>query len=134
MGELLESTPDTFYIFTDYPVDLANTFYVSAFDWNYNESEKSDPVLYIPAGRPEVECKMVLVYPNPASDIFIVIFPNSTNQKYRFVLRNITGKVVKHRDSIYGNQFEISRGDLPAGVYLMELQGPNIYRGRIVIK
>ena len=134
MGDLMGSTPDTFYIFTDYPIELANTFYVSAADWNYNESEKSEPVIYTPVGWPDNKPGNMLIYPNPVHDMTMIKFHNPGKDKYCLAIRDITGKVLKRENNIISNHIEIWRDNLPSGLYIIELQGPEIYRGRIVIE
>jgi len=46
----------------------------------------------------------------------------------------MTGKIVRCIDRIYDGIFELDRKDLPAGLYLLELRGPKIYREKFVIE
>jgi hypothetical protein len=47
---------------------------------------------------------------------------------------DLAGKVVKVINNINGSSYEMNRGDLPEGLYLIELRGPTIYRGKIIIE
>jgi hypothetical protein len=74
------------------------------------------------------------VYPNPFNNKTIIQFPNSQSHSYDLVITDLTGKVVRVIGKITENSYELSKDGLPAGLYFIELRGPNIYRGKIVIE
>jgi hypothetical protein len=49
------------------------------------------------------------------------------------VLMDLSGKVVKTKDDIVGGEFILRRGELEQGIYLLELRGKKIQRGKIII-
>ena len=47
---------------------------------------------------------------------------------------DLSGKTVKMIENITEGENEITREGLPAGLYLLELRGPHIYRAKIIIQ
>ena len=76
----------------------------------------------------------VRVFPNPLVDMATVRFSNPRNEIYQLILFDLTGKVVMEIIGITGDQILIQRNGLQAGLYLMELRGPVIYRTKILVK
>jgi hypothetical protein len=74
------------------------------------------------------------VFPNPIKDKATIQFPNSQGYSYDLVIMDLTGKIVRIVSKINGSSYELNRDGLPAGLYLIELRGPNIYRGKIIIE
>ncbi len=74
------------------------------------------------------------IYPNPSSDISIIEFPNPNQEVYHLILTNLSGKVLKIIDNITEEKIEINRHGLRDGMYLIELRGTRIYRGKILIE
>ena len=76
----------------------------------------------------------LLIYPNPVIDRVTIQFANPGYESYQFILTDLTGKVLKLMDNITGKKIEIDLNGLISGLYLIELRGPRIYRGKIVIE
>ena len=76
----------------------------------------------------------ILTYPNPVTDRATIQFPNPDHKLYRLILTDLTGKIVKSLSSITGETVEISPTGISRGLYMLELRGPKIYRGKILIE
>ncbi len=76
----------------------------------------------------------VQVFPNPLVDMATVRFSNPRNDIYQLVLLDLTGKILMVMDGISEDQVHFNRNGFPAGLYLLELRGPVIYRTKILIK
>jgi len=75
------------------------------------------------------------VYPNPASDVVSVIIPGSAGYRKAIVLRSITGSLVKTID-VSGSEVQkkILVGDLPKGLYIVELEMTGkIFRSKLIL-
>jgi len=85
-------------------------------------------------GISETELAGFNIYPNPFSDRTTITFSNPDFQKYRLILMDLTGKVMRQIGDITGNRVELSRENLSPGLYMIELRGAEIYRGMVVIE
>ncbi|NLY22597.1 MAG: T9SS type A sorting domain-containing protein [Bacteroidales bacterium] len=84
------------------------------------------------------------IYPNPFTEHAIITFDNPTNEKYRLLIIDVTGKVVMEINEIYGNTVEIDGSNLSAGVYVFELtcgqcvlagkEREKLFKGRFVVE
>jgi len=74
------------------------------------------------------------IYPNPFNETTTIQFPNPTSESYKFILTDISGKRLRELNNITSSEIILDRRKLPAGLYLIELRGPNIYRGKIIIE
>ena len=74
------------------------------------------------------------IYPNPFSDKTTITFPNHYHTGYKLILTDLTGKVIFIKDNLFEENYELSRENLSEGLYLIELRGKNIYRGKIIIE
>lgn len=81
--------------------------------------------------NPEASLK---IYPNPFTNTAILSISNPERNSYTLYLKDLSGKIVKTINNITERKTEITRDGLPAGLYLIELRGPNIYRGKIIIQ
>lgn len=72
------------------------------------------------------------VYPNPFSEKLYVKVPGAHIENYNITIFDITGKKV-FQQKIISNPFEFIRGDLPNGLYIIEVEGDTIFRNKIVI-
>jgi len=77
---------------------------------------------------------LLTIYPNPFTERTIISFDNPKNEKFRLVIKDITGKIVMEIGEIHGNTLEINRNDLSAGVYIFDLIGSKSYRGKLIVK
>jgi len=74
------------------------------------------------------------LFPNPLSNKTTIKFSNPNHSNYKLSIFNISGNKVFELDDITTDKIEFERGNLPAGVYLIELNGEKVYRGKMVIK
>lgn len=73
------------------------------------------------------------IYPNPFSERTTVEFSNPDYEEYRVVVRDLSGKVMI-MDLTTESRYYIERGNLPTGLYTIELVGKKIYRDRFMIR
>ena len=74
------------------------------------------------------------IYPNPFTNSAIISLKNPERYPYTLYLKDLSGKTVRIVENITEGKTEITRDGLPAGLYLLELRGPNIYRKKIIIQ
>ena len=74
------------------------------------------------------------VYPNPFSLSATVMFPNPDNKPYTLVLSGLSGKIYRLVGEITTSEYILKRGDLKPGLYILELRGPKIFRGKLMIE
>jgi len=87
-----------------------------------------------PTGYQQYSTQPIMVYPNPFNTSTTVVFPNPNEKEYRLVVTDLSGKVVRSIDNITTSSFILQKENLEKGLYLIELRGTRIYRGRIVIE
>jgi len=75
-------------------------------------------------GTPELQENEVTVFPNPMSQYSFVRFSKSL-QNPRLELYAFDGKKINTRQVLNGNQIQLLRGDLSAGMYLLKLMDGN---------
>ncbi len=80
------------------------------------------------------EVDKLKIYPNPMVDKSNVVFPNQTNQKYRLVVVDASGRVVRIIENITGNNVIINREQLKPGIHIINLSGEKIYKGKLLVK
>ena len=61
-------------------------------------------------------------------------FPLANHEPYQFLLTDLSGKALKIINNITEDRIEIDRDGLQDVLYLIELWGPEIYTGKIMIK
>lgn len=76
----------------------------------------------------------IYIYPNPLNTTAILEFPNPGKKTYSVTLINISGKTVRSYNSITDNKIIIEKGNLPGGIYFIELKGNKIFRDKIIIE
>jgi len=74
------------------------------------------------------------IYPNPFKEAAIIEFNNPKGNSYTLYLTDISGKVCRIVDNITTSRYVLEREALKEGFYFIELRGPKIYRGKIVIE
>jgi len=73
-------------------------------------------------------------YPNPFKEYTILIFNNPEGYQYKLSIIDLSGKVCRIVDDITASEYLFEKGDLKPGLYFVELKGPIIYRGKIMIE
>ncbi len=76
----------------------------------------------------------ITVYPNPFTDYSLISIDRDCYNA-SLTIYNITGKKVKEINNISGSEIEISRDNLPCGIYLLRLTENNklVYSEKIII-
>ncbi|KPK82958.1 MAG: hypothetical protein AMS27_13525, partial [Bacteroides sp. SM23_62_1] len=74
------------------------------------------------------------IYPNPFDESTTILFNNPGSSSYSLYIFDLTGKVCQIIDNITTSEYVLEKGDLKEGFYFMELRGPGIYRGKILIE
>lgn len=82
----------------------------------------------------ENEYQKINIYPNPFSEITTIQFDDTDLSGYRLSVYNISGTKVLEMKDIKSNKVELEKGNLPAGIYIIELKGNKIYRRKIIIR
>lgn len=73
------------------------------------------------------------IYPNPFSIKTTIEFTNPNHSNCKLSIFNISGNKVFEMENITSDKIEFERGDLPGGVYLIELKGEKVFRCKIVM-
>ena len=74
------------------------------------------------------------IYPNPFTNKATIEFPNPSHSNYILSIFSISGNKVFEMQNIRSNKIEFERGNLPGGVYIVELRGEKVFRGKMIIK
>ncbi|MBI4645780.1 MAG: T9SS type A sorting domain-containing protein [Bacteroidia bacterium] len=74
------------------------------------------------------------ISPNPFKDKTIIEFNNPQNDKFRLVITDITGKIVRRIEETRATRLEIDRNGLPAGIYTIELTGQEFFKSKLIIE
>ena len=78
------------------------------------------------------------VYPNPTADILFISLSDKTNQDLDISIYDITGRLIHRENSLQlkttANQYQISMGNFPIGIYLVELKSGQLQKTIKVIK
>ncbi|KPK85043.1 MAG: hypothetical protein AMS27_08380, partial [Bacteroides sp. SM23_62_1] len=78
--------------------------------------------------------KQLIIYPNPFRGHTQIKFPDPVGEEYTLTVTDISGKVIKIIDNITEPLINLDFGGLSKGIYLLELRGSRIYRGKIVLE
>ncbi len=104
----------------------ANMFYEKVFKIYINDLIESGTIKHIYDDK-------VIVLPNPIKQKAIIKFPNEENENFTFYLKDLTGNIIIIYGNITSDSYELDRGDLPPGLYVLELSNKKItYRIRII--
>jgi hypothetical protein len=76
----------------------------------------------------------VVTYPNPFSETSIIKFPNPEHRLYSLYISDISGKLCRTVENITTSEYLLEKGSLKDGLYFIELKGPKIFRGKIIIE
>lgn len=76
----------------------------------------------------------ILAYPNPFRHWTQIDFNNPMKYTYQLKVTDMSGKTVRMVNDIRDNKVILLREDLPQGLYLFELKGDKVYRGKFVVR
>jgi uncharacterized protein (TIGR02145 family) len=94
---------------------------------------------YLPVGSHDgiynlTRINTLSIFPNPFNESTTLNFNNPEGYNYKLYLKDLSGKVYRIVDGITTSEFVLEKGDLMEGFYFVELRGPDIYRGKIIIE
>jgi len=95
---------------------------------HYFERKISNTILQIDQGH------LINIYPNPLNESTILNFSNPEGYQYKLYVLDLSGKVYRIVDNITTSEYVLEKGDLKQGFYFVELRGPIIYRGKIIVE
>ena len=87
-----------------------------------------------PTGRDQLVQGGILTYPNPASSFVTIQFPNPSNENFRLSIIDPSGKIVQYLNEVNSDRVEINLEYLGRGFYIIQIKGPRIYQGKLIIK
>ncbi|MCD4697835.1 MAG: T9SS type A sorting domain-containing protein [Bacteroidales bacterium] len=76
----------------------------------------------------------IYISPNPFVSETTIKFPNPNHSNYKLSIFNISGNKVFEQDNIKSDKIEFNKGNLPKGVYLIEVKGEKVFRGKMIVK
>lgn len=78
----------------------------------------------------------IIVFPNPFSTSCTIQFQNFSNEIFSLSIYSSYGQLVFQKTNIANGQLEIQKGDLPSGVYFIQLQNEHsvIHSKKIIIE
>ncbi|MFC2116603.1 T9SS type A sorting domain-containing protein [Bacteroidota bacterium] len=82
----------------------------------------------------QMSLEQLTIFPNPMNSSTTILFPNPAGESHKMVLTDLSGKVYRIVEDITTSEYVLKKGDLKEGLYFIELRGPMIYRGKIVIE
>jgi photosystem II stability/assembly factor-like uncharacterized protein len=74
------------------------------------------------------------IYPNLLNEYTTLKFSNPEESNYKLYIIDLCGKICRTVNNITTSEYVLERGDLKQGLYLVELRGYKIYRGKIVVE
>jgi hypothetical protein len=75
----------------------------------------------------------VKIYPNPFSEYTTIEFPNEANESYDLHITDISGNLVRIINRITNAKIIFYRREMKTGYYYIEIRGPRIYRGVLIL-
>ncbi|MFC2115740.1 NosD domain-containing protein, partial [Bacteroidota bacterium] len=121
----------------DYETKSTYSILVSTTDTGSLSFEKQFTILIndvVEVGLSQISGQKIMIYPNPFNTSTTIRFPGSSGESYRMFLTDLSGKVCRIVDDITTSEYVLKKEDLKEGLYFIELRGPKIYRGKIVIE
>jgi parallel beta-helix repeat protein len=85
-------------------------------------------------GLPENIVGTVKALPNPFSHLTTITFPNPQGKNFRMKIMDLSGKVVMARENITSSDFVLKANQFEKGLYLIEITGDKVYRGKLVVE
>lgn len=77
---------------------------------------------------------LISIAPNPFRERTTLRFTNPEGNRYKLSITDLSGKVCRIVDDITTSEYKLEKGDLKQGLYFIELTGPKLYRGKIVVE
>ncbi len=87
-----------------------------------------------PEGITSLSKSRFRIIPNPFNETTTLMFHNPEGQSYTLYIMDLTGKVCRIVENINTSEYVLKRGGLKDGFYFLELRGPELLRGKMVIE
>jgi len=81
-----------------------------------------------------IQNSILNIQPNPFRNNTIISFDNPDNDIYTLRVIDLNGKLIRKMDNIRSNSIELSRSNLPSGIYFVELSGKITARAKLLIE
>jgi uncharacterized protein (TIGR02145 family) len=136
-NNIILAAGDTFHVFTGLAYNTEYFFAVTAVDSLGNESESGDIISATTeelTGVNNMTETPVRIRPNPFVYMTTIQFPNPDCNRYQVYIYDLTGKVMRTMNGITEGEIVLYREDLQSGMYLVEIQGNKIYRGKMLVE
>jgi bacillopeptidase F (M6 metalloprotease family) len=116
-----------------FELDVADTYYSADEDvgW-YIDDVIIEGFTGINIYEPKIENPSI--YPNPFSSTTTIEFDNPNHSNYKLSVFDISGAEVFERDNIVTNTIVFEKGNLEPGIYILEIKGERVFRGKMVVK
>lgn len=88
----------------------------------------------LPVGLEALPAGDLQIYPNPVDRSATIRFPNPGLEPYTLTLTDLSGKVCRNIDGIRTSEYVLEKAGLEPGYYFIELAGPSVFRGQIIIR
>ncbi|MDA3944249.1 MAG: hypothetical protein PF694_12010 [Bacteroidetes bacterium] len=104
--------------------------------WNNNEgNDWHIPIIDYTDIRENKSDSDLIVFPNPAEYAALVSLPECANGKFKLSLRDLKANIIVETELMAGEQLELRKNRLPAGMYVLIAEGVDkIYTQKIVFK
>jgi len=76
----------------------------------------------------------IQIYPNPFNNSTTLLFNNPEGCSYSLYIMDLSGKLVRIVDNINSSRYVFEKGDMKEGFYFIELRGPEIYKGKLIVR
>ena len=85
------------------------------------------------SGYPVRDGSELLAFPNPFTTSTTLHFSNPGGDPYCLYIRDLSGKICRIVDEIRASGYILEKNDLDSGIYFIELKGPRVFRGMIIV-
>ena len=76
----------------------------------------------------------ILIYPNPSEEAVKIEILNEEFDEYSINLKDLSGRTHRLINNITSRKVTIERGNLPAGIYFIEVKGDQVWQEKIIIQ
>jgi len=76
----------------------------------------------------------IRIYPNPFSNSTTLLFNNPEGYSYSLYIMDLSGKILRIVDNINTSRYVFKKRDMKEGFYFVELRGPEIYKGKLIVR
>jgi hypothetical protein len=80
------------------------------------------------------EKKELMIYPNPMVNQTKIEFENKNRKTYRLIVVDASGRIVRIINNITNDNVIINREQLKPGLHILNLQGEETYKGKLIVR